>query len=59
MKDRMRQFMSAEDMHVCLSQIIAQSREKETSSLVEQRLHNGMTFADFCTGCITARWSGK
>ena len=57
-KDRMRQFMSPEDMHDYLSQILARSRQvTELSSIVHERLPNGMTYGDFCTGCILARWA--
>lgn len=56
-KDRMRQFMSLDEMHACLSELVTRSRQADLSSIVHERLHNGMTFGDFCSGCILARWS--
>ncbi|NDF13565.1 MAG: hypothetical protein EB060_12225 [Proteobacteria bacterium] len=56
-KERMRQFMTPEQMHLCLVELLQTARRMTPEEMVMQRMDNGMTFGDFCSKCILARWA--
>jgi len=57
-KERMRQFMAPEEMHKRLTELLLRSKKGAVDAgFAKEKMENGMTFGDFCVGCILARWA--